>query len=104
MIEFATVLMAKQRMDWNENTKDSKNEVVMIKPKKYRIDLQSYGGNTVDDTGNKGGIIKSNDILENCKLTKDMPPYRKMDVISFVLFSGLYILFNFIYFVSCLKY
>ena len=104
MVEFAAVLMAKQRMDWNENTEDKKHEILMIKPKKYKIDLPSDGGNTVDDTGKKDGIVKSKNILENCKLTKDMPPYRKMDVISFVLFSGLYICFNLIYFVTCLKY
>ena len=104
MVEFAAVLMAKQRMDWNENTKDNKKGVLMIKPKKYRIDPKSDEGSTDNETGNKDGIIKSKHILDNCKLTKDMPPYRKMDVISFVLFSGLYICFNVIYFVTCLKY
>ena len=59
---------------------------------------------TKDEIGNKNDDIKSNSILDKCELTKDMPPYRKMDVFSFVLFSGLFVCFNFIYFITCLKY
>ena len=91
-------------MDWNKIAKDDKKEVIMILPKKCRINSESDETNTKDETGNKNGDIKSNSILDNCKLTKDMPPYRKMDVFSFVFFSGLFVCFNFIYFVTCLKY
>ena len=90
MVEFAAVLVAKQRVDWNENAKEKSNRIFVQKQEK-------------DGAGNQDDNLKNNHIFDKCKLTKDMPPYRKMDVLSFVVFSDLYICFNFIYFVTCLK-
>ena len=84
MVEFAAVLMTKQRMDWNKNAKDDKSEVFIIKPKNSRINSTLDKTNTKDETGGKTGDKKSKNIFDNCKLTKHMPPYRKMDVFSFV--------------------
>ena len=90
MVEFAAVLVAKQRADWNENAKEKNNKIFVKKP-------ETHGA------GNQNGNLKISHIFDKCKLTKDMPSYRKMDVLSFVVFSGLYLCFSFVYFVTCLK-
>ena len=90
MVEFAAVLVAKQRADWNENAKEKNNRIFVKK-------LETH------ETGHQNGNLEKSHFFDKCKLTKDMPPYRKMDVLSFVVFSGLYLCFNFIYFITCLK-
>ena len=90
MVEFAAVLVAKQRVDWNENAKEKNNRIFVKKPETHVVE-------------NQDNDLKTNNIFDKCKLTKDIPPYRKMDVFSFVVFSGLYLCFNFVYFVTCLK-
>ena len=104
MVEFAVVLMAKQRMDWNEKSEGKNNKVFSVRSRNSGIDLKIDASKT-DVTSEKQNTVQITDhILDNCKLTKDMPPYRKMDVLSFVLFTGLYFCFNFVYFIICTKY
>ena len=90
MVKFAAVLVAKQQVDWNENAKEKNNRIFVKKPETQVVKNQ-------DDN------LKTSNIFDKCKLTKDIPPYRKMDVLSFVVFSGLYLCFSFVYFVTCLK-
>ena len=104
MVEFAVVLMAKQRADWNEKARANNNKIFVKNQKKS--DMNSQMDESSDDTGpaNRDNIPKNDHILDNFKLTKEMPPYRKMDVASFVVFTGLYFCFNYVYFVICVKY
>ena len=104
MVEFAGVLIVKQRMDWNEKTMEKTIKVLNGKAKKsgneskLNLKMNSAG------MENKFRFLKPSHFIDSCKLTKDIPSYRKVDVLSFVLFSGFYICFNFIYFHICVQY
>ena len=59
-----------------------------------------------DDTANDGMTEESlapNQILDYLTPSKNMPSYRKTDIIAFFLFSGFYVLFNIIYFAICMS-
>ena len=98
MVEFAGVLIVKQRMDWNEKTMEKKTKVLNVKAKKPGNESELNLKMNKDRITNKFGFLTPSHFIDNCKLIKDIPSYRKVDVLSFVLFSGFYICFNFVYF------
>ena len=104
MVEFAGVLIVKQRMDWNEKTMENKTKVLNVKAKKPGNESELNLKINKVGIKNKFGFLKPSHFIDNCKLIKDIPSYRKVDVLSFVLFSVFYICFNFIYFHICIKY
>ena len=104
MIEFACVLMAQQRKDWNMKEKKRENRVFMTRSTKMDNDSQLDETDTDTIIGNNSDYLDIMHILNPCELTKHMPPYRKVDVLSFVVFSSLYVTFNLIYFLVCIKY
>ena len=104
MVEFAGVLIVKQRMDWNEKTMEKKTKVLNVKAKKIGKESELNLKMNKAAIKSKFDFLKPSRFIDNCKLIKDIPSYRKVDVLSFVLFSGFYICFNFIYFHICVKY
>ena len=40
MVEFAAVLVAKQRVDWNENAKEKNNRIFVKKPETHDVKTQ----------------------------------------------------------------
>ena len=104
MVEFAGVLIVKQRMDWNEKTMEKKPKVLNVKAKKTGNESELSLKMNNAGIENKFGFLKPSHIIDYCKLTKSIPSYRKVDVISFSIFSGFYICFNFIYFLSWVKH
>ena len=58
----------------------------------------------VDDTEMKEDFVMKNPILDHFTISKNMPRYRKIDIMAFILFSGFYICFNFVYFVICIHH
>ena len=104
MVEFAGVLMAQQRTDWNKKEKKKENRVFMTRNTKIDNDTQLDDANTNTIIGNCSDLLKMIHIIHLCQLTRNMPPYRKIDVLSFVVFIFLYVAFNFVYFLVCIKY
>ena len=68
MVEFAGVLIVKQRMDWNEKTMEKKPKVLNVKAKKSGN--ESVLSLKVNEAGfeNKFGFLKPRYIIDNCKL------------------------------------
>ena len=104
MVEFACVLMAQQRTDWNKKEKKKENRLFMTANTKIDNDTQLDEANTDTIVGNNYDYLDIINILNPCQLTMDMPSYRKVDALSFVLFICLYVTFNFVYFLICIKY
>ena len=90
MTEFAIVLLAKQKMDWNETdvATDSKASMTSFKQTGTHLNVNHRYKNTT---------------AYRQKSSTKMPLYRKTDVIAFVLFNSFYALFIFIYFIICLN-
>ena len=110
MVEFTIVLIAKQKLDWDIKTSDENNKKLTLKPKEAFQDLKRRSSMKIDDI--KEGDETCNDgmtedslgpiqILDYLTPSKNIPSYRKTDIIAFFLFSGFYLLFNVIYFVVC---
>ena len=113
MVEFTIVLMAKQKLDWDSKTIDDNEKKSTLKRKEAFLDLKRRSSMKIDDiregddTANHGRTEDSLapiQISDYLTLSKNMPPYRKTDIIAFFLFSGFYLLFNVIYFVICVHY
>ena len=113
MVEFTIVLMAKQKLDWDSKTIDDNEKKSTLKRKEAFLDLKRRSSMKIDDiregddTANDGRTEDSLapiQISDYLTLSKNMPPYRKTDIIAFFLFSGFYLLFNVIYFVICVHY
>ena len=108
MIEFALVLFFKRRTDWKSvsvksNEKEEASKIFISGKKYFRNDrIQSMfptseemksDANNYTDTGIGN---KANSSLLNLQSKQA----TKIDLAAFILFSALYALFNFIYFLS----
>ena len=105
--------MAKQKLDWDSKTIDDNEKKSTLKPKKAFLDLKRRSSMKIDDireeddTANDGmteDSLAPIQILDYFTPSKNMPSYRKTDIIAFFLFIGFYLLFNVIYFVICVYY
>ena len=114
MVEFSVVLIVKQKLDWNKTAVDRKEEKIMIRTLKTQennnsvakvkknVDMEEK--RSITDIEIIDQYMTSSPILRHLTFSKDMPSYRKIDIISFVLFSCFYFCFNFIYFIYCIHY
>ena len=108
MIEFALVLLFKRRTDWKDvsmktNEKELASKSFVSGKKYFRNDrIQSIfltseemksNANTYTNVGNG---YNANSTLLNLQSKQA----AKIDLAAFILFSALYALFNFIYFLS----
>ena len=79
---------------YNDQEMNSTVEVIShIKEKDYFSDI-----------GMKDEYLNLSQILSYLTLPKSIPPYRKTDIIAFILFSAFYLCFNVIYFAVCINY
>ena len=114
MVEFSMVLVAKQKYDWNNKTINNLENPSTIKIQKAYNDQET--NSTVEvisqikekghfsNIGIKDEYLKLSQILKYLMLPKSIPPYRKTDIIAFILFSAFYLCFNVIYFAVCLNH
>ena len=114
MVEFSVVLVAKQKYDWDCKAIDSNGKPWTIRVQES-YDARKTNSNieTISQIEGKDNMsaIKTNDehltpsqILNHLTLSENMPPYRKTDIVAFILFSSFYLCFNIIYFVVCINY
>ena len=61
MVEFAAVLVAKQRVDWNQNAKEKNSRIIAKKPETHGI-------------VNQDNNLKLSNIFDKGILTKDIIP------------------------------
>ena len=114
MVEFTIVLIAKQKLDWDGKTIEDNEKKSTLKPAEaflnskrrssMKITNNSIEGDTTADDGMTEDSFAPNQILDYLTPSKNMPPYRKTDIIAFPLFIGFYLLFNVIYFVICVHF
>ena len=114
MVEFSMVLVAKQKYDWNSKKINNFEEQSTIKDQKaYNNQEMNSTVKVISQVEEKGHFpdiwmkdeyLNLSHILKYLTLPKSMPPYRKTDIIAFILFSAFYLCFNVIYFAVCLNY
>ena len=114
MVEFSAVLIIKQKLDWDKKAMDRKEQKTMIRSSSVQENTHSVSkimtNEDLEEKRKTADIeiidqhIPSNPILRHLTFSKDIPSYRKIDIISFVLFSCFYFCFNFIYFIYCIHY
>ena len=110
MIEFAFVLIVKQKVDWNaeankiygkKNKSNILHQEMGMKFKTKALRIRDVG----DDFSLHGNIIKRNrnQRLYQRRFLKELPFVAKIDYVAFLTFFIHYFLFNIIYFAFCLK-
>ena len=114
MVEFSAVLMAKQRDEWKKKATEKDNKEHTSKNKQAWTNSNDKSATEYfrkikdpdDVTGvqilDQFSIIDQ--ILNNFAFDKNMPPYRKVDIIAFFFFTGFYLCFNLIYFYLCTNF
>ena len=113
MVEFSIVLILKQKTDLNDKAeskddnqftmKDNKSATNILITSAFQEKLQSGGIVSTTDTGlQQQHQTSMNARFGLLKFSEDIPSYRKIDIISFILFSVFYFCFNVIYFVVCI--
>ena len=114
MVEFSAVLIAKQRFEWNQKSiKTDDNQCksrIEFAPKfcEYKAaancskELQRLDSKAENEV--KSQFLGLNRILSPITIWKNIPPYRKADIIAFMSFAGFYLCFNMVYFYVCINY
>ena len=97
MLEFVMVLIIKQKLDQSKKSIDEND-------KRFSENGERFGENI-----RKASVPKmvNQHVTTNLKthiltFSKDMPSYRKIDIVAFFLFSGFFLCFNFAYFIVCI--
>ena len=114
MVEFSAVLIIKQKLDWDKKAMDRKEQNTMIRSSTVQENMHSVSkimkNEDLEEKRKTADIeiidqhIPSNPILRHLTFSTDIPSYRKIDIVSFILFSCFYFCFNFIYFIYCIHY
>ena len=114
MVEFSVVLVAKQKYDWDGKKINNNEKAVMsnvqeaYKDKKVSSSIEPINHieekDNISYIGTSDEYLSPNQALNQLMLSKNMPPYRKTDIIAFILFCCFYLCFNIIYFVFCINY
>ena len=97
MLEFVMVLIIKQKLDQSKKSIEEND-------KRFSENEERFGENI-----KKTSVPKMVDqhVTTNLKthiltFSKDMPSYRKIDIVAFFLFNGFFLCFNFVYFIVCI--
>ena len=111
MLEFSAVLIAKQRCEWN---KTIENDHKLNKPKveqAWKVPTDKWSTEYLENEANGANDIKDKDqvlgfriFVNYLSFPKNIPPYRKADIVAFIVFTGFYLCFNLIYFYVCINY
>ena len=111
MVEFSMVLMAKQKFDWDSKGNEGNAKGSMLKAKEaFKQSKRSFSTDMKDERieksrisgdGMNGESLMLDQFLDYLTPSQNMPPYRKTDIIVFIVFSVFYFCFNLIYFVVC---
>ena len=109
MVEFAIVLVGKQKGDWDNKAlklKGKNTKVRLTHSGKQCRSLTSIGKvDPVEDENNVSKTTKEEEItntvlaIERLAFLKEMPRTTKVDFIAFAIFNISYVMFNIIYFV-----
>ena len=112
MVEFAIVLIGKQKGEWDNKAskmKDMEPKFRSAHSGKQRRCLTSIGkvetiedANTVSKTTIEPELRNTPLVVERFAFLKEMPRTTKIDFTAFAIFTISYAIFNFIYFV-CYK-
>ena len=97
--------MAKQKVDNTmsmSNIKKPGHNSKLI-PKAKIIKVSEQTGISSDNQW-KDGYIRATKIVDQQNFFKNMPAYRKTDIIAFVLFNVAYVCFISVYFIVCFSY
>ena len=105
IVEFAIVLMAKQKDDNTMSMSNVKQpgHNSKLRPKAKIIKVSEQTGISSDNQW-KNGYITATRIVDQQTFCKNMPAYRKTDIIAFVLFNVVYVCFISVYFIVCFFY
>ena len=97
MLEFVMVLIIKQKLDQSKKSIEDND-------KRFSENEERFG-----EYIKKASVpeIVDQHVTPNLKthiltFSKDMPSYRKIDIIAFLLLSGFFLCFNFVYFIVCI--
>ena len=114
LVEFSVVLIVKQRLDWNSKPCDANDKNCESKSK---LAWKSYEHTTIPDSTRelqkanensknemKNQFLELSQILNHITFSKNIPSYRKVDIVAFIGFSVFYLCFNLIYFCVCINY
>ena len=109
MVEFSVVLIAKQKHDWDSKATDNKDRPKSLSRREAFKDVDVRSKiNEINEANEANGDdsidvnLTPNQILDYLTISKNMPHYRKTDIIALILFNTFYIIFNIIYFVICI--
>ena len=113
LVEFSVVLIAKQRLDWKKKSSDanknyeSKLKFAWQSNKHTNVpdctrELQKANESSENEKENQ--FLELSQILNHITSSKNIPFYRKVDIVAFILFTGFYLCFNLIYFHVCINY
>ena len=114
LVEFSVVLIAKQRLDWKKKSSDandknyeSKLKLAWQSNKHTNVpdctrELQNANENSENEMKNQ--FLELSQMLNGIASSENIPSYRKVDIIAFILFTGFYLCFNLIYFHVCINY
>ena len=109
MVEFALVLIDKQKNDWKQSTKteniDTETEIELIHSQDKEIIQKCAGKVAPSETSDfretgRNEMEKRCNILQRFMCFKEMPRSSKLDGVAFVIFNVCYIFFIIIYFLS----
>ena len=110
MVEFSIVLMIKQKSDKIKKSIDENDKLFTEKIERFGENIKkvskskTYGNSTKQRTVPEmvDQHVTPNRITHILIFIKDMPSYRKIDVMAFFLFSSFFLCFNFVYFIVCI--
>ena len=105
IVEFAIVLMAKQKVDNTMSMTNFKQpgHISKLRPKSKIIEVSEQTEISFANQ-RKDGYITAPQIVDQPNFCKNMPAYRKTDIIAFVLFNVVYVCFISVYFIVCFSY
>ena len=114
LVEFSFVLITKQRLEWNKKPCDANDKHCETKSKQIwssdkqttvtdcTRELQKENDNSENEMKNQ--FLELSQMLNGIASSENIPSYRKVDIIAFILFTGVYLCFNLIYFHVCINY
>ena len=114
LVEFSVVLIVKQRLDWNSKSCDANDKNCESKSKlawksnehttapDSTRELQKANENSENEM--KNNFLELSKVLSHITSSKNIPSYRKVDIVALIGFTGFYLCFNLIYFYICMTY
>ena len=97
MLEFVMVLIIKQKLDQSKKSIEENDKLFLENEEKFGENIKKASvSETVDQH------VTPNLKTHILTFSKDMPSYRKIDIVAFFFFSGYFLCFSFVYFIVCI--